>query len=772
MLMMRTSATSFVFLLVLSHLLVSPGRAQSAGVVTGRVVTENTGSPLPGVNVVLQEAGLGAATDPDGAFHIDDVPPGPDTLQAQFVGYRTARRAVTVRTGDTTRVELTLSPTTVQMEGVQVTTLRPTLQTRSVLEATAVREANPRDPGELLRTKAGIEAVRRGPVGLDPVVRGLRETEVGVYLDGTRMFPAGPARMDSPISHLDPSNIKSMEIVKGPYALTWGAGNLSAIRVETHSLRTLPTEPVHGTFTGGYDTNLNAFNSSLSLQGRPGGSVAYRLNGAWREGNDYTSGAGTTIPGTFRSREVRGALGYLANPTSKVVVSGGYQNQRDMDYPGRLLNADYFDTYNLSARWTLDQQQGMIRSAEVLGYFNAVDHGMDNDGKPTAQPEPDRMPPFALDVRIESGVDISGGRAALTLAPSGLTELELGADAYSALRNATRTIHRQDDGKLLFEDLVWPDARITDVGLFARASQTFGAGWRTVATARLDVVRANADTASTFFRTRVAEELATTEVTPSAAFTVSYLPNDHWTATLGVGSAARTADATERYSDRLPASKAQTSAEFVGTPDLEPERSTQIDLWLEAQYPQWSVSMNGFARRLTNYITLRATDLPKRLPLSPSTVFAYRNGTATFYGGEATAAVRLRPALTAQLQASYLWGRDQTVDEPALGVSPPQSTLSLRYEPDGGRFFAEGTVHLVGEQDRVATTRGETPTDGYTTFDLKGGLTLTERASLQVGITNLTDESYVHHLNAKNPFTGRQLPEPGRVLFADLTVSF
>ena len=44
--------------------------------------------------------------------------------------------------------------------------------------------------------------------------------------------------------------------------------------------------------------------------------------------------------------------------------------------------------------------------------------------------------------------------------------------------------------------------------------------------------------------------------------------------------------------------------------------------------------------------------------------------------------------------------------------------------------------------------------------------------SLLVGVSNLTDEAYVNHLNAKNPFTGTPIPEPGRVFFANLSLTF
>ena len=63
--------------------------------------------------------------------------------------------------------------------------------------------------------------------------------------------------MDSPLTHLDPSAVRSMEVVKGPYALTWGAGNLSAIRIETQPLPEVETSP-RGSLAAGYDSNLQA----------------------------------------------------------------------------------------------------------------------------------------------------------------------------------------------------------------------------------------------------------------------------------------------------------------------------------------------------------------------------------------------------------------------------------------------------------------------------------------------------------------------------------
>ncbi len=759
--------------------------SQSSGSISGTITKQSDGTPISDVNIFIPNTTYGTTTGAEGQFTIKNIPSGTYTLKATFIGFETARKKISVASGKTVEVAFSLKEVSYQLSGIAVRALRPDLEPETELETQEVREANPRDSGELLRVVAGVDAVRRGPIGLDPVVRGLRETEVGTYLDGTRIFPAGPARMDSPLSHLDPSAIQSMQVVKGPYALTWGAGNLSAIRVETNDLTNITSNTTHGRVASGFDGNYNAFEGTATLSGKFD-KLGYWLNTAWREGNDYEDGGSTSIPADFLSREVRGKLSYPTSPNGRLMVGLGYQNQENIDYPGRLLDASFFDSYNSSLAWNWQHNSEVLKSVELKAYYNSVDHGMDNDSKPTAMPMEGRVPPFALDVAVNASMDVAGGRVAFELVPANFWNIKVGADIYSANRNAVRTIDRLDEGMkppaFPLVDQMWPDATITDAGLFTRTEHSFSNIFTAAGTIRLDLVSATADEnrVSDFFKENVSTNLDHTETNLNGALTLSANPGENWVISAGVGSAVRTADATERYSDRIPASKAQTSAEFVGNPGLDPERSTQFDLWIESHYPKWALSFNAFTRHMEDYITIRATDLPKRLPLSPNTVYQYRNGEATFKGFETSLAYRFIPELKTEVSARYLWGKDKTVDEPALGVSPFGVDSKLRYESLNGNIFVEGVLHIVSEQDRVATSRGESPTDGYTTLDLKGGAYFLDNFSLQFGVNNIFGTQYVNHLNANNPFTGipmaeysgQRIPEPGRVIFVDLSYAF
>ena len=90
----------------------------------------------------------------------------------------------------------------------------------------------------------------------------------------------------------------------------------------------------------------------------------------------------------------------------------------------------------------------------------------------------------------------------------------------------------------------------------------------------------------------------------------------------------------ERYSDRFPAVKFQTAAEFLGNPNLVPEKSREFNAGL-VSVPGWSVAEIDIVHRvIDDYITVTPdADLPKRLPLSPPVVFRYtQGGQARFIG--------------------------------------------------------------------------------------------------------------------------------------------
>src|ERR1044071_9485328 len=101
----------FFFALTLSF-----GAAAQDRVISGRIVTREDGSALPGVNVLVKGSTTGTVTDADGNFRIT-VPSGEAVLVFSFIGYQT--QEITV--GDRTVIDLQLDADVHQLAEVVVT---------------------------------------------------------------------------------------------------------------------------------------------------------------------------------------------------------------------------------------------------------------------------------------------------------------------------------------------------------------------------------------------------------------------------------------------------------------------------------------------------------------------------------------------------------------------------------------------------------------------------------------------------------------------------
>ncbi|MCP4201253.1 MAG: TonB-dependent receptor [bacterium] len=643
---------------------------------------------------------------------------------------------------------------------IVVTSTHPELPSAIEIPGSEIQAVSDQDLAEAMRRQDGLDAIRRGPVNLDPNVRGLVETEVGVFVDGTRTFAAGPARMDSDLSHVSPHMVERMQVVKGPYALAWGAGTLAAINLETY-------RPTFGTggfnARGGvrYSDNASRTDTFGGIWGT-GDSWRFNLLLNSRQGSDYEDGAGNQIPGNYESNESRLNFGFQPNKSMVIDFLIGYQEQSDIDYAGRILDASYFYTRSYGIDLTWNPANDNITEVFAQVYNNRKDHLMNNDEKPTAQPNPNRIPPFGIDVDLPTESNTAGARAHVSWG-DGEWSWKAGADFYTVDQTATRSIARRDTGFVVFSDIVWPAAKIEDLGGYFQGvyrQDDFELG----GTLRADLVDASAGEVSNFFADNTRGALDQSETNVSVALSARWGLSDNWALTAGVGQAVRTASVLERYSDRFPSAKFQVAAEFMGDPGIEPETGRQLDIGLQYVASRLTFTINGFYRVIDDYITVMPDpDLPRRLPLSPPVVFRYITGDeAEVVGGEFQLTHAVSDWVSWRAGISYLDGEDTFFNEPLFGLPPPSARLGVRFGPPNERYWLDLGGLLVDAQDDVAASRLEQPSAGYGVVDLMGGYQIGNGLNLRLGVENVGDKRYVNHLNSLNPFTRDRIPEMGR----------
>jgi len=216
---------------------------QGGGRLTGRVTEIEGGAPIEGAQVRLDGTTIGGLTLADGRYTIGRVQPGTYQLRVIRIGYRSATRQVTVREGEETTADLAMTRAPYQLEGV-VTTATGQQLTRELGNAIAKIDAaklvseqpitsmqdvlNGRTAGVSTLASSGtvgggarirIRGISSASLSNDPLilVDGVRVEQSSPQLAGTLYIGGG---RPSFLNNLNPEEIESIEVVKGPSAAT------------------------------------------------------------------------------------------------------------------------------------------------------------------------------------------------------------------------------------------------------------------------------------------------------------------------------------------------------------------------------------------------------------------------------------------------------------------------------------------------------------------------------------------------------------------------
>ncbi|MES3630212.1 MAG: SusC/RagA family TonB-linked outer membrane protein [Longimonas sp.] len=216
--------------------------------VEGTVTDAEDGSPLPGVNVTVQNTQIGTLTDPDGTFTIN-VPADRNTLVFSFVGFQ--RTTVTLEEGQTS-VEVSLEPDVVGLDEVVVTGLASSIARENLANSVetissddlAGRTNSQTLDGALSGKVAGAEISSYSGApggGMSVKLRGVstingnsqplyiidgvvvNNSAIPSNVNAVTQAAAGGSRsnQDNPVNRiadLNPQDIESIEILKGPSA--------------------------------------------------------------------------------------------------------------------------------------------------------------------------------------------------------------------------------------------------------------------------------------------------------------------------------------------------------------------------------------------------------------------------------------------------------------------------------------------------------------------------------------------------------------------------
>lgn len=218
-------------------------QAQQTGSIRAEVTDAVSGRPLGGAQVSIPGTGIGSLTNTRGQVLLMNVPVGTATVRVEFIGYGVSEQEVSVAAGEAAMAAFQLSQSALQLDAIVVTgtpgqtTRRALGNSVSQFDAASVTEVmtvpslqemlQARTPGLTLMSNGGGagngQQIRlRGAGSLSG------RFEPVVYIDGVRIESDGAqggrcgstVHCTSALEFLNPNDVESVEIIKGPAAST------------------------------------------------------------------------------------------------------------------------------------------------------------------------------------------------------------------------------------------------------------------------------------------------------------------------------------------------------------------------------------------------------------------------------------------------------------------------------------------------------------------------------------------------------------------------
>ncbi len=290
--------STFIFLIVLSVNLYS----QTSGKLVGRV-TDESGEPLIGANVILDGTTMGAATDLEGYYSIINVRAGTYTIRYRFLGFKTrVVENIRVSADQTTKLDAVLELEVIVGEEVVVVAQKSLVEYNQTSSVSSVNKDDIKNLpiqslSEIVNLQAGV---------IDGHFRGGRIGEVQYQVDGVTV---NNPFSNSSMLEIDRSVIEEVQVISGTFDAKYGQA-MSGVVNTVLKTGTEKFEYSLETYLGDYFTtdtdrypNNDSYNPTaiqnyqLSLSGPTGlPQTTFFVNGRKYLNDGYMFGTRTFTP--------------------------------------------------------------------------------------------------------------------------------------------------------------------------------------------------------------------------------------------------------------------------------------------------------------------------------------------------------------------------------------------------------------------------------------------------------------------------------------------
>jgi len=350
---LKTKTISILLIFALSVMIALPMSvfAGTSGKLSGTIVSEETGEPLPGVAVSIEGTVMGGLTNADGEYFILNVPVGTHVVKASLIGYAPVEVInVKVSIDLTTYNDVTLSKKALDLgKTIRVTAQRPLIirdktATIKIIETEDIENMPTRGYQDIVGFQAGVVAFRDNPNirqrgGRESTntaeinIRGGRPSEVAYFVDGFSQ--------QDPLSGLATINISSnslaeIEITTGGFNAEYGwvaSGVVNATTKEGAQKYAGSVDLITDNIGDQYDYNIYSGNVSGPVPGLEGASFFLSGERRWQGDRQPSAIVDEQLPENWLGGwSGHGKLSYKVNDNVNVKVGAMYSKDNWSQY--------------------------------------------------------------------------------------------------------------------------------------------------------------------------------------------------------------------------------------------------------------------------------------------------------------------------------------------------------------------------------------------------------------------------------------------------------
>lgn len=612
------------------------------------------------------------------------------------------------------------------------------------------------ESGQILRQINGVDATRMGGHGLDVQIRGQQNTQINVILDGAEIAGGCPNRMDPPTAYAEINSYDEITVIKGVQTLEHGAGGTGGSVIYERSSPTFEEgKPFNGEISAA--TGSNGLTQDLNAKVEAGSDKLYVvMQGVKKSADNYEDGNSDEVNSSYETQQGHIDLGWRPSDNHEFKV--GYEKIRTEDalYEGAGMDAPLSEGEIKRLSYAGKNLAKNLQGLEIEVYESTVEHVMNN----FELREP-ANPMMLMETPTET--ETTGGKIKLA-SQFGHTQLDYGVILQSETKDATLYNRKPNPEKAMFN--MWPDVLTEQNSVFAESTSLFRNNQKVILGLRVDQVYADARNAETVMDSgKSAVNLYTATYSDYSGDTS--VDETNWNGLIryergydngfnsyvGLSRTTRTADATERFISK---------SGWVGNPDLDPEKHTQLDAGISQQTQSYDWGVSAFYDQVEDYILTTKVNGSK----------GYLNKDATIYGLELEATYYVSNAFKTGFNAALTQGENTDDNDNLTNMTPLSGKLFAEYYTND--LYAGGRFNFATEQNEVYEVMNELETPAWSTVDLYAGYHINKDVTLSAGVDNLFDHAYYNHINRVDSNSGSlyNVMEPGRNVWAKVSAKF